>query len=355
MSRTAAFPAELVPGTLIGHRANGDPIFYTGGAAPADLDDWTPIEYDSEVWHRVLQTSVIEREAAPVPMVTKTKSQLRSEGLKVRFGRTYSDDDSERTSYFLKARKIISRVTLDEDDLADASALVDVLAANEIDYAISYATLFDHACLGVTGTESDVEDDQRPFTSLYRMLRDAHTENPNLDYVTDQNYVAWDGTRSFSPGGADGESFYEKASDMFARVETGRHWSPQDSIVIADPAFRDVFRTTTNAQGDPIFRENAGVDRTGAPVDYLFSAPIAWTHGARTGATASQAPDGNPLMFYGNRRALKRGDREGLRTLFSEARAQDDVDEASVKFRSRKGFAVAHPRAWAVLEEQGAS
>ncbi|MFE7461662.1 hypothetical protein [Streptomyces sp. NPDC057554] len=355
MSRTAVHPGQLVPGALLGHRSTGEPIYFHGGAAPSELDDWTPIEYDSEVWHRILMESVIEREAASVPMSTRTKSVPRSEGLRVRFGRTYIDDDSERSSYILKARKITSRVTLDEDDLSDAEVLVDVLTAAEVDYAISYATAIDHACLGVTGPESDVDSDERPFTSLYRTLRTSHTSNPNLGYVADQNYVPWDGTRGFSTSGPDGESFYERASELFRRVETGRYWSAADALVIADPSFKDVFRTTTNAQGDPIFRENAGVDRQGNPFDTLFTTRVAWTHGARTAESATQEPDGNPLLFYGSRRALRRGDREGLRTLFTEARAQDDVDEAAIKFRSRRGFATAHPKAWAVLEQTGPS
>lgn len=351
MSRALCVPAP--PGLFLGHRANGDLIHLYAGAAPTDLDDWTPVEYDFEVWQRVMQESVIEREAAPVPMSTRTKSVPRSEGLRVRFGRTYTDDDSEKSSYFLKARKIIARVALDEDDLSDAEALIDVLGATEIDYAISYATAIDHACLGVTDAESDVDSDERPFTSVYRMLRTTHTANPDLGYTADDHYVPWDGTRGVATTGPDGNSFFEKSSLMVSRVETSWYFSPADSLHIADPAFKDVMRTSLDGHGHPIFKESAAVDRTGRPYDTLYGYRIAWTHGARTHPTATQEPGGNPLLFFGSRRALRLGRREGLRTLFSEARAQDDRDEAAVKFRSRRGFALAHPRAWAVLEDVG--
>ncbi|MFD6094755.1 hypothetical protein ACFVWN_01040 [Nocardiopsis flavescens] len=350
MSPGLYIPDVMAPGALIGFRANGSPILVQFGAALADLDDWTPIEYDSDVWSRVMMESVIEREAVPVPMRTRTKSVPRSEGMRVRFGRTYVDDDSERSSYFLKARKITSRLAIDEDDLADAEMIVDVLGVAEDDYAISYATLIDHACLGVTGTESEVENDERPFTSVYRALRTSQVSNPNLGYAADDHYVAWDGTTGFSVSGPDGESFYEKASLMLKHVETSRYWSSVDALVIAHPAFRDTMRMATNSQGDPIFRESAGVDRSGNPYDTLFTTRIAWSHGARTHATASQDPQGNPLIFYGNRRALRKGDREGPRSLFSQARAQDDADEAAIKFRTRRGFALAHPKAWSVME-----
>ncbi|WP_433701111.1 hypothetical protein [Nocardiopsis sp. CA-288880] len=269
MSRALLVPAPPGP-PLLGHRANGDPIHVYAGAAPADLDDWTPVEYDSEVWQRVMQESVIEREAAPVPMSTRTKAVPRPEGLRVRFGRTYTDDDSEKSSYFLKARKIIARVALDEDDLSDAEALIDVLGATEIDYAISYATAIDHACLGVTAAESDVDSDERPFTSVYRTLRTTHTANPDLGYTADDHYVTWDGSRGVATTGPDGNSFFERSSLMISRVETSRYFSPAESLVIADPAFKDVMRTTLDGHGAPIFKETAAIDRSGNAYDTLY-------------------------------------------------------------------------------------
>lgn len=358
MPRTSRFRWDFAihpePGSIIGYRRDGQPIRLIGGGDAADLDDWIPIEYDSDVWRRVLMESVIESQAVRVPMRSSSKSLLRSEGLKVRFGRTYADDDSERTSYFLKARKIIARLTIDEDDLSDAESIVDVIGTAEDDYAISYATLIDNACLGVTEAESDNPSDQRPFTSVYRMLRTSYTSNPNLGYTADENYVAWDGTLGMAEE-PDGESFYERASELFKKVETGRYWSRADAIVIADPEFKDAMRLATDRSGNPVFKEAAGVDRLGQPYDTLFTVPVFWSHGSRTSSAASQEPDGNPLMFYGNRRALRLGDREGLRTRFDNARAQDDADEAAIKFRARRGFALAHPKAFAVLEKTDGS
>src|SRR5690606_19577077 len=95
------------------------------------------------------------------------------------------------------------------------------------------------------------------------------------------NYVAWDGTLGMADE-PDGESFYERASELFKKVETGRYWSRADAIVIADPEFKDAMRLATDRSGNPVFKEAAGVDRLGQPYDTLFTVPVFWSHGSRT-------------------------------------------------------------------------
>lgn len=48
-------PDVPTPGTLIGRRADNTPIYLTaGGTAATIVDNWIPIEYDSDVVMRVL-------------------------------------------------------------------------------------------------------------------------------------------------------------------------------------------------------------------------------------------------------------------------------------------------------------
>jgi HK97 family phage major capsid protein len=338
-------PFKSAPGVLLGFTDSGKPIFHVTGGAPANVDDWIPIEYDSEVVQRVLMESCIERYANRVPMRSKTKSIPRSAGIVVSAGTTYTDDTSTNDEVTITARRFIARFKIDEDDLADASTRVDVIRTKGVDWAISYADTFDNACLAVTGAENGTTV---PFTSLYRQLRS--TDN-DVSYTADDNYLTWDDDKIAISGTPDGTSLYEKLSGMFRLVETGKYWSPADSLVIAHPGWRDALRLCTDAQGRPIFQPGAGfgLPGNGTP-DMLFNTPISWSRGAKTSALNSGSPDGNDLIFFVNRRFLRRGDRSGPETLTDDARAQDDTDDYAIKFRTRRAFKCTHPAAAAVVE-----
>lgn len=338
----------LVPGKLIGFTKHGLPVFSQAGGAPADVDDWIPIEYGSEVVQRVLAESAVERFGRPVPMSTRTKEIPRSAGLTVTANTTYSDDASANDSVILKARRHIARFSIDEDDLDDANSLVNVIATKSMDWAISYADEFDNSCLGVSAAESDTPSDLRPYTSLYKALR---TTDSDVGYTADTNYLTWDDDNLSISASATGASAYEKFSALFEKVENGKYWNQAEMLVIAHPSFRSVMRLAMDGNGSPIFKESAYIDSaTQRPVDTLFTTPIAWSRGARVSATATDNPTGNPLMFYVNRRYMARGDRSGPESQVAAARPQDDTDVTSVKFRVRKGFKLTHPLAASVLE-----
>lgn len=324
---------------VIGYRSDGTAIHLLGGSTNATITDWIPIEYDDEVIVRVLQESVIERLASKVVMTSKTKSIPRSAGITVSAGTTYTDDTSTNDEVTLTARRFISRIQFDEDDLADAESRMDVIGTKAMDWAISYADTFDNACLGTSAASNGTTV---PFTSLYKVLR---TTDSDTSYTADDNYLTWDDDLTATSATPVGTSLYEKLSSTFAKVETGKYWSQADAVVIAHPGWRDVLRVCTDAQGRPIF-----IAGTQGTPDMLFNTPIAWSRGARVSATATDSPTGPDLLFYGNRRYLKRGDRSGPETLTDDARAQDDNDNFAVKFRSRRAFACTHPKAWAVLE-----
>ncbi|WP_213451584.1 phage major capsid family protein [Rhizomonospora bruguierae] len=320
-------------GTILGFRSSGEPIYSLGGAAAAVIDDWIPIEYDSNVVQRVRMDSAIERYGQRYVMRSKTRSIPRSAGITVASGSTYSDDTSTNDEVTITARRFHSRFKVDEDDLADANSRMDVLSTKGEDWAISYADTFDNACLGATGAENGTTI---PFTSAYRTLR---SNDSDASYVADANYLTWDGTPS---------GLYGKLSGVFKLVETGKYWSLADSLVIAHPGWRDALRMTVDDQGRPIF-----IATTDGTPDTLFNVPIAWSRGCRASTVMSGDPTGRDLLYFTNRRFLARGDRSGPESLFQNARPQDDTDDAAIKFRARRAFKLTHPKAAAVLERVG--
>jgi hypothetical protein len=348
------FDFQLPPGTIIGFRKDGRPIYMQAGGAAANVDEWIPIEYDSEVVQRVLMESVSERFFKRVPMRSKTKSIPRSAGITVTAGTTYTDDTSTNDEVTITARRFIARFKIDEDDLADASTRMDVIRTKGLDWAISYADTFDNGCLATSGAENGTTV---PFTSLYRSLR---VSNADTDYSADDNYLTWDDDFPNILATPDGTSLYEKLSALFALVERGKYWSPADMLVIAHPGWRDKLRLVMDAQGHPIFQPGTGFMGAGAMAglmpgngtpDLLFNTPIAWSRGSKVSPTAmSGSPTGADLLFYVNTRFLARGDRSGPETLTDDARAQDDTDDYAIKFRTRRAFKVLHEDAAAVLE-----
>jgi hypothetical protein len=328
---------------IIGTTKYGEPIWASAGGAPITITSWIPIEYDSDVVQRVLMESVIEGQARRVTMGSKTKSIPRSAGVTVTVGTTYTDDASTNDEITLTARRFIARVQIDEDDLADASTRMDVLGTKALDWAISYADVFDNACLGVTGTENGTTV---PFTSAYKRLR---TTDAGLGYTADDNWTSWDDDNISLPTTPAGTSLYEKASFIFKKVETSKYWSQPDMIVIAAPGWRDALRLCVDAQGRPIFTSGGGLPGNGTP-DMLFQTPIFWSRGCKTTPTLSGSPAGNDLLYFVNRRYLARGDRSGPETLTDDARAQDDSDNYAIKFRARRAFQLTHPNSAAVLE-----
>lgn len=335
----------LLKAGIVGFTRSGQPVYAAAGGVNQNVDEWIPIEYDSNVVQRVLTESVIESQARRVIMATKTKSIPRASGMTVSVGTTYTSDTSANDEITITARRFISRVTIDEDDLADANTRVDVLGVKALDWAISYADVFDNACLGVTGVENGTTV---PFTSAYKRMR---TTNADTGYVADANYATWDDDIISIPASPTGTSLYEKLSSTLRKVETAKYWSNPDMIVIAHPGWRDALRMCLDGQGRPIFQQGSKLPGNATP-DMVFETPIHWSRGAKTSATlaVNGSPTGNDLLYYVNRRHLARGDRSGPETLTDEARAQDDTDDYAMKFRTRRGFQLTHEAACAVLE-----
>lgn len=298
-------------------------------------DDWIPIEWDSEVIMRVLKASAVEALAERHSMQTSTKRILRQQSYLVTAGKTYTKDDGDLDYVTLTARRFMGQSVLDEDDTQDAAMIVDTVSKRAADWAVSYATAFDNACLGVTAAENGTTV---PFTSVYKAVRTADSA---AGYTANANYVNHAGAAS---------AFYDDASNTLKLVEDSDYWDVNNALIIAHPSFRDVLRRTKDNNGTPIFVQGQGAD-SGQP-DQLFGVDIFWSRGAKTAPAMSAAPSGNPLLiFVGNRSLFKLGVRSGPETRMDVADAHSDVDDIAVKFRSRRGFQLGHVKGFSVLEK----
>lgn len=300
----------------------------------ASITNWIPIEWDQNVLIQLNQRSAVEGFARAYPMTTDQKRVLRSLGVTVTAGSTYTSDSSTSDYVLLDAVKFGGLFIVDEDDLSDADSVVDTMAAKAADWSKDYAAMFDNACLAVTGATAN--GTTIPFTSVYATVRANGATGEG--YTADDNYVNHAGAAS---------AIYTDLSNVVSKVEQGAYWNPGNSLVVAHPTFRQVFRNAKDSNNMPIFIQGAA----GTP-DTLFGIQVAWSLGAKTSATASKSPGGNPiLVVVGDTDALMRGDRSGPEALIDVARAHDTTDQTALKLRVRKAFEVAHPKAVAVLEK----
>lgn len=300
------------------------------------FEDWIPEEWDSKVIMRVNQVSVVESEATPYPMSTDTRHIPRSAGVDVNGvakGDAYGEDESVNDDVLLTAKKAGRAIRIADEDLQDSN--VAILEQKRVDWATSWAKYMDNACLAVTAAVSGVTV---PFTSVYKAIR---TTNSDTDYTADDNYVA----------SATGSALtYNDLSEVLGKVEGGDYWDEGLTLVIAHPSLRERIRNIKDDQNQPIFVRGQGGD-AGTP-DTLFGHRIRWSLGAKTSATAVHNPTGNPILVVVNKEFLAIGKRSGpeSRVAGPDSGAAFLTDEALLKMRARRAFALTHEKAAAVLE-----
>lgn len=293
--------------------------------ARINVDEWIPEEYESAVLQRVESQSAIEAHARRVPMATDTKEVPRSGAVSVDViskGSAYDEADATLDTVTLKARKFGKIFVVAEEDLNDS--LPDVLQSMQVEWATSFARKFDNAALGVTQSETGL---LRPYSSVYFEV----TENASDNHAT-----------------TDGDVSYDHLSEVLSVIENGDYFDEAELLVIGHPSFRGDLRGVKDTSGNPIFVEGLA----GTP-DTIFGHQVHWTHGARTSAEATDAPDGNPLLVAGNRQFLLNGVRSGPESMVSYD-ASFETDEPKLKVRARRGFAVGRPEAFAILEKTAA-
>lgn len=298
--------------------------------ARTNFDAWIPEEFGGPVITKLAATSAIERVARPEPMSTDVKHIPRTGGMTftgaIGKGSAYNEDAAVEGEVLLTARKFGKVVRIADEDLKDSTGLVNIVSAKQADWARVEAVGIDNAALGTTAV---ADGTTVPFNSVYYAV---NTANAGTGYVADANLIQAEIS----------DVNYAALSDAFSKVETG-FWSDGDMVVIAHPSFKGIIRGLLGTDNRPIFDE---------PGNLLFGTPIEWSLGAKTSATASAAPAGNPLLVVANRQYLVKGVRSGPEFMLAgaDSGAAFLTDEALLKMRIRRGFAVADENAVAVLE-----
>jgi HK97 family phage major capsid protein len=304
------------------------------------FEAWIPEEWSGAVITKMAEESAVERLARVEPMSTDTKHVPRSGGVSfagaISKGVAYTEDGSTNDEVLLTARKLGVVIRIADEDIKDTAQVASIIQTKQLDWARAHAVGFDNACLGATAAENGTTV---PFTSVYKALT---TANAATGYTANANRVQTAGTGA--------NVTYSQLSNVFGKVENGNFWSDGSAVVIAHPAFRAQLRGLLDSAGAPIFNEyqNAG----SGPLTTLFGVPVAWSRGAKTNATASDSPTGNPLLVVGSREMLIKGDRSGPEYMLAgaDSGAAFLTDETLMKMRIRRGFAVGNENALAVLE-----
>lgn len=299
------------------------------------FDAWIPEEHGSAVLARVSSASGVEALARPEPMRTDTKSVPRMGAMDVDVipkGGAYGEDDSVNDEVVLKARKFGKAIRIAEEDLDDLAdgGVTGIIQGKQNDWASSYGRMLDNAALAVTGAENGTTV---PFTSVYATLAAADTD---LGYGAGDNIM-----------GSGGDVTYSQLSSVLGLAEGGDFFDPTKLVVIAHPTFAGAFRNVKDDNGNPIFVQGLA----GSP-NTLFGYQVAFSNGARTSATATDKPTGNPILVVANRDALVLGKRSGPESFVIDGSTGLSAltDETILKMRSRRGFALGHPGAAAILE-----
>ena len=303
--------------------------------ARTNLDNWIPEEDGSAVIQKVSKTSAIERLARRVPMSTAVRNEPRSGGVGVETiakGGVYGEDEGTDDTVTLTTRKFGRAIRIAEEDLADT--LVNVIATKQSDWATSYAKTLDNACLAVTAAENGLTV---PFTSVYAQL------------ATAGGRIVQTGTGG---SGALVAPTYDEYSEALSVVEAGDYFEEDGVVVIAHPLFRSYLRGVKDNDGNPIFVKGLA----GTP-DTIFGHEVSWSVGSRTSATATNAPNGNPLLVIGARELLMLGVRSGPESVFIDGRSGLSAltDEAILKMRARRAFNIGHVEGFAALEVRKAA
>lgn len=300
--------------------------------ARATFEGWLPEEKDSSVITRINSISAVEAVARRLPMNSTTKSFPRDGGMdvsEVAKGAAYGEDTSANDELTLTAKKFGKAIRIAEEDIDDSVA--DILTTKKNAWGGSYARFIDNACLAVTAAVGAGV----PFTSVYRAVRSADAAT---GYVADTNYLAT--AAGVAPS-------YANLSAVLGLAEASDSFDEGGVVVIAHPSFKGVFREVLDDNGKPIFVE--GQNNAGST---LFGYPVRWSTGARTSATATSRPTGNPLLIVGQRDALMLGVRSGPESVVIDGKdgASALTDETILKMRARRAFGVAYADAFAVLE-----
>lgn len=303
-----------------------------------NYEDWIPEERDGVVLRALNETSWIESNARKYPMRSDTVSIPRSHGLDVSGvykATNYDFAETNVDTVVLVARKFGDIIPFNEEDLDDS--YLNPMEQARLDWIRGYAVGLDNACLGVT---ADANSKERPFVSLYKAL---HTSDSTTSYTAEANVVT-----SASAGAVS----YDDISEVLGIYEQSEYFDEARTKIVAHPSFKAQLRNIKDNEDRPIFVQGQGGD-SGTP-STLFGYPIEFTHGAKTSDSMTSRPTGKALLYVVNTDFVALGVRSGPESQVSGANEGLGFvsDQAMIKIRSRRAFALTHPNAAALLKVQ---
>ena len=287
----------------------------------SEVNGWIPEPKGSDVLTKVYETSAVEAVARRVKMSSRTESVPRFESNGADIVLEHANiplQDATLDEVVLTAIKYANRFAISIEDERDS--VVDAINAKKAAWANSYSRKLDNACLGVTVAKDGTA--VAPYTSVYFAANAA-------------------GNKVVTAG----DLQYEDLVTMFDDIETGDYNG--NLVVIAHPAFKSALRNLKDAAG---LRVNDVGSLLAAGTPSIFGHQLVFSNGARTSATATDAPAGNALLIVGNRDHMILGVRDGVESQVS-TEARWETDEVELKMRARRGFVPATGAAFYVIEK----
>lgn len=277
----------------------------------SEANGWIPEPGSNEALLRDVEVSAVEAVGRKVNMTSRTVSVPRfvANGVDVVAEHAVIPiKDATLDEVVLTAHKFADRFAISFEDKQDA--VVDALNAYKREWLSNFAITLDNAALGVTGTGG-------PFESVYRAVGAG---------------------RRLATAGA---LSYEDLVDVIGDMETNRKGG---LVIIAHPAFKMGLRNLKDSAGDRVV-----ADPFGAGVPTIFGHEVRFSYGAKTSATYTDNPSGNPLLVVANKNGLIVGQRSGPESAVSDA-PQWETDHIELKMRARRGFVLADAASARVVE-----
>jgi HK97 family phage major capsid protein len=320
-----------------------------------DLENLIPVEVSQEVIQRVAAVSAIENLAPPETMTSDTKQVARMGGFTVATvakGAEYGFSTNTQDLVDLIARKIGGAAKIAEEDLVDTITGEGTMRRYEREAGTSLAKTFDHACIGTTTAMNGTTS---PFVSIYQAVTTTQS-TPWGSYTANANRTQI--PRLTSGSATPAATWQDGIIAWLADYEEGDFYDEGETFVLASPMLKSIMRGIRDADGNPVFIP--GGNQSGANPSLFGYENFRWTVGARTHATMTDAPTGNPLAVIGNRNVLKRGLARTSAGMVPGnpgvqwQRAAQGIgflsDEAIMKAMMRRAFVVSVPQAISVLE-----
>lgn len=295
--------------------------------AVRNVDGWIPIPLDSTPIGTVVTESAVVSVGRLKNLTSDTQEIPALLGADVGGGPDLDEDSNDAIKRTVYTYLYNGKQSIEETDVEDAVS--DPFAAYSYEWLNRFNRGYDNACLGVSGARSATITDYRPYTSVYRALRNNDTDT---GYTGDANRVA-------------GAATYANLSSVMGKVETGDFYEDGAMVWLANPAGKESLRGLVDDQHRPIF-----IDGNNVAQDTLFGKPVKWTRGARVSTTFKMTAVGNPLFIFVNRNYLVHGARVAPQSRFIPASQNPTALVHIMQHRARKGFSLTIPQAAGLLE-----